>query len=358
MNILESIYHICTSNVGANQAAAQLAKADNRAPASALSQKEQMAVYKLVGKAINGRLTAQEDLLKNRFRGYRLALRSDNDSAVGMVTQGLTKGRNVAKSSSKAETKLTADKAEEWMEGFIEGMGVPSELVGAVNNTMLTAGNATLQNAIGASLPFIGIFFSLCKAAECGQAVYEDMNDRSMLDKNSKFALPGTPAAAMQALRTLLTRELAFDAANAARSFTVVGSQIAGLITDLGVVTNTAISVANAGAEFMLDLGRLVMIAKQVAIGNKILERTETLSMDVFEQCPILGCYYLQAAQAMNLIDIYFEADGTVNEAHRKEAMDNMEPILNVVESFIEKSNTYLAVPDGAPTSIAIVTRT
>jgi hypothetical protein len=139
-----------------------------------------------------------------------------------------------------------------------------------------------------------------------------------------------------------------------------VGSQIAGLITDLGTVTNTAISVANAGAQFMLDLGRLVMIAKQVAIGNKILERTETLDMDVFEQCPILGCFYLQAAQAINLVDIYFEANGTVDEAHRKKAMDNMEPILNVVDGFIENSNVYLAgmSADGAPASMAIVTRT
>jgi hypothetical protein len=68
----------------------------------------------------------------------------------------------------------------------------------------------------------------------------------------------------------------------------------------------------------------------------------------------------LQAAQAVNLVDIYFKVDGTVDEAHRAQALANMEPIMTLVEGFIEKSNVYLAgmSSDGAPVSMPVLTRT
>lgn len=151
-------------------------------------------------------------------------------------------------------------------------------------------------------------------------------------------SLAGVEAAgAINALIQILERERNADIYSATVSVAELGGKIAGLAIDAGTASNTAIGLA-ANIAKLLNIVRIVYrdVSEKNA-ANRVM-RTGHIGIEVFETCPLLGCYLvccLPTSALMGLIMKRFGERGWMDVAERTNA-HHLEPLRAKARSVIK----------------------
>jgi len=136
--------------------------------------------------------------------------------------------------------------------------------------------------------------------------------------------------AAINALIRILERERNADIYSATVSVCELGGKIAGLAIDGGMASNTAIGLA-ANVAKLLNIVRIVYrdVSEKNAANKMIQWGHGSIGIDVFETCPLLGCYLiccLPTSALMALIMKRFGERGWMDVAERT-ASHHLDPL-------------------------------
>lgn len=152
----------------------------------------------------------------------------------------------------------------------------------------------------------------------------------------SRFAIAkGDPEAALNSIGTLLNRELASNtvaAASATVSFTL---KTGGLFADMGGKTGPAVAAAQLIAELLQSIYEFVRDYKEVQRDNELLE-LGALNLDIFENCPLLGCYFLAVQDHSTIIAFAVDEYGTADW------MFDVERMVKVLTPVLESSRRMI----------------
>jgi hypothetical protein len=152
----------------------------------------------------------------------------------------------------------------------------------------------------------------------------------------------GDPEAALNAIEVILNRELASKTASAATATLSFSMQTAGLFADMGGVTGPAVAAAQTIAELLQSIYEFVRDYKEVQQANDLLE-LGALNLELFESCPILGCYFIAVQDHSSVISFAVDEFGTANWMFDVERMlKALTPVLESSRRMIQASKFEL----------------
>jgi len=209
------------------------------------------------------------------------------------------------------------------------------------------------HTAIGEITPFLGLLTSAYGSVKSWRAVFQGGYSLYKDSQAKLDVLPGDPRAAAEAIITLLERKLANDAVSAARNTVSLGAKIGGLFADFGTATTAAIGVANAAAALAQQLAMLGLDYSDMKAGNARLADPGNLSLTVFEECPILGCYIIVCSDTSNILNFFVADIGLPGWMDKIEDMKkhSLDRLIKDANKFIVNSRLHLA---NAPTNKGI----
>lgn len=233
--------------------------------------------------------------------------------------------------------------------GFSKVLGLLVELFDVVDlpDVIGELGLDFIQDFISSALPIIQQVKSGSKAANSWRKAARDLHKAVRTHKkHRKFVLPGDARNAVDALRTLLKQSSAEHATRATIETAQFAVSTAGLFADLGGATGPATSAAAACAKMCQKIVLFAMEYNQMKKINHILKTTsgETLTSDLFEVSPLLGCYFLANNTTSNVLNVLCKdilTDNWMTDAERNKKK-HLDPLIKDSQSFINKSRYVL----------------
>jgi len=207
---------------------------------------------------------------------------------------------------------------------------------------------ALTQSVVGELIseiaPYFGVVKSGVKAAQAGKAVATDGYNLYKSNTWRSGFLPGDPAAAAEAVRDIIKRDIAKHSVDLTRHTASTGLKIAGCFADLGTATTAAVGTANALAGLGLTLYALGLDIKDMKKGNKRLETPDTLDNTVFSDSPILGCYLITCSDTSSVANFMVSDIGMPGWMDKVEHMKKtqMDPLIKVAKKGIQASKLQL----------------
>ena len=196
--------------------------------------------------------------------------------------------------------------------GFIDkiiSIEVPDELKAEV----IKAANELVSNwrvEITANImPYSGIIIA------GGSAIYNAINaarkqyDIHKINVHKERCLAGLSATqAIDAMITIFERERNADLFSASVSTMEFGGKLAGILIDAGTATNAAIGLS-ANVCKLSNIFRIICRdVKEKNAANKLLK--EEFTLEVFETCPLVGCYLICCAPTSVMMSLFIERFG------------------------------------------------
>ncbi len=190
--------------------------------------------------------------------------------------------------------------------------------------------------------PILGSITSGLKAAQAWAEVAKTAREKYKLSQARYAIAKGDPEAALTAIGVILNRELASNTAAATSATVTFSLQTAGLFADMGGVTGPAVAAAQTIAELLQSIYEFVRDYKEVQRANKLLE-LGALNLDLFETCPILGCYFIAVQDHSTVIAFAVDEYGTANWMFDVERMVKaLTPVLESARRMIHASKFEL----------------
>ncbi len=201
-----------------------------------------------------------------------------------------------------------------------------------------------LHQLIAEVTPLIGVFTSSYKSVQSWRAVVANARDLYKADYYLEGVLPGDPQAAANAVIVIIKRFLAANTADAVRNTAAASTKIAGLFADMGTATTAAIGAASALSKLIQELAILGRDYTEMKAGNKLLADNANLDMNVFQVCPVLGCYLISCSDT-SMVANFFVADmGLPGWMDKVEAMkkNQLDPLIKNANKAIVSSHLTL----------------
>ena len=216
--------------------------------------------------------------------------------------------------------------------------------VDGIDDVLTAITSEALHDLVKEIQPIFGIAAGGANVIEAARKVRDEAKMIYNRDHYRTGFRPGDPQAAADSVMQILQRELAKDSIELTRHSASTGSKIAGLFVDLGTASNLAVSVTNAVAGLGLALFQLGLEIKDLKAGNRRLETPQTLSADVFNECPILGCYLLTCSDTSTVANFFLSDIGLPGWQDRFEEMKRtkMDPLLRAASETIQNSRLQL----------------
>jgi hypothetical protein len=236
-------------------------------------------------------------------------------------------GRAAASAASQQSTASIVLKVRELCKELCPGLD-PNKVFQALNLGSMDQFAAELA-------PFVGAISSGGKAIIGWIGVIKKQYDEyKILDSRHAIAA-GDPEAAFDALATLLDREIASAAARASVKTGAFTAKTAGVFADAGAVTGPVVGLLEVLAEVIQTVIEYVRDYKECEAANEML-RVGALNLDLFEACPILGCYFLAVQDHSTVINFAVGEYGTENW------MFDVERLVKKVEAVLDKSRELI----------------
>lgn len=288
---------------------------------------------------------ARRQLVVQMFTGTRLKFGKGAaaSNAAGVLKEGLGLGKiakKLANGGSQATQSMKIGPIRDACEKFITecaDIDDIDDVVGAI-------GKEAFADLAAEVFPVLGIVYSAGKLGIAAKRVVEDGHHLYKVSDWREGFRPGDPAAACDAVRRIIERDLTKHSVGLANQATATGAKIAGACVDLGTGTNAALGLANALAGLGLQLFALGIDIKDLRAGNRRLERPDTLDHTVFAECPILGAYLVTCADTSSVANLFIGDIGLPGWMDRVEAMKKhkLDPLLKVAAKAIDKSAIQL----------------
>ena len=215
----------------------------------------------------------------------------------------------------------------------IMGEGIPeatrSEIIMAVFGT-------AVADFCKDAAPLFGVFSSGAKAVAAWVGVATKVYDQMVMEESESSVRPGDAAAALRAISAILERQIAKQTVDAAIRTTAFTAKGASFIADGGTATTAAIGAVESVAILLNTLTDIVIDARQKIAANKLLMAGK-IDIDLFNTCPILGCYYIVVQDHSTIMN--FDIDNMGRENWQQEA----ERLRYALQPVLAKANTLIA---------------
>lgn len=287
---------------------------------------------------------ARRDLMTIMFTGTKLRFGlSKFDTAKSFMSSAKSiyaSGKKLGSTGTKTAAIITAPGVKQAVEDFVRQCADIEDL----EDIVAAIGSEALKEIVGEIAPFVGVVVSTVKLAQAAKAVVEDGYNLYQHSYYRDGFRPGDPAAAAQSVRTIIERDLTRHSIDAARQAAATGAKIGGLFADFGTGTSAIIGLANSLAALGLKLYALGLDIKDWRAGNKILTQPQTLSLDCFNKCPVLGCYLITCSDTSSVANFFVADIGLPGWMDKVEAMKKkqMEPLIQIAKKEIKRSPIQL----------------
>jgi hypothetical protein len=183
--------------------------------------------------------------------------------------------------------------------------------------------------------PILGSVKSGLKAAQAWAEVAKTGREKYQLSQARYAIAKGDPEAALNGINVILTRELASNSVAATSATVSFSLQTAGLFADMGGATGPAVAAVQTIAELLQSIYEFVRDYKEVQRANKLLE-LGAFNLELFETCPLLGCYFIAVQDHSTVIAFAVDEFGTANW------MFDVERMVKAVTPVLESSRRMI----------------
>lgn len=193
-----------------------------------------------------------------------------------------------------------------------------------------------MSNLVADFTPFLGTVTSGAKMltswGKTAQMAYKQYQTK----KRVHDLLVGDPRAAGEALRRMLQEEMAKYAADGAIHTTKFAVSAASMPADGGTTANLVLAAVSL-VKTLFEIGWDVHVMR---LGNEHLSKPNALSLDVFDDCPLLGCYLLVNSNTSDIVNLILEEMGQPGWMDDVEQMvkGSIAPMVGDANSMIAKS--------------------
>jgi hypothetical protein len=302
-------------------------------------------------KAMGVLANARKDNLKTMFTGTHLAFAKFSKEK--LVKNALSDGASLGKSTSDlvsgiksgGKTASALSQVGDLHSNAIEFVKIATNLRD-ISDVVNAVGSDVLHSLVSEVTPFIGVVTSSYKAAKAWRAVVANARDLYKADYYLEGVLPGDPSAAADAVIVCIKRFLAANTADAARNTASAATKVAGLFADLGTASTAAVGVASVLAKLIQELAILGRDYTEMKAGNAILDDPDPskLDMNVFQVCPLLGCYLIACSDTSNVANFFIADIGTPGWMDKVEQVkkNQLDPLIKNANKAIVSSHLTL----------------
>lgn len=300
-----------------------------------------MAEFKAMGELAR----ARQQLVVNMFGGTQLKFGtlSQLSAAKDLLSQGKKIASGAKKAASGGKTASTIADVP-GMRAAVQDFIVQCADVDNIQEVIAAITGEVLANLVQEITPILGVVTSGVKLVKAGKAVAEDGYHLYKSDDYRQGFRLGDPSAAAEAIQIIIKRDLAKHSVQLGQQSLATGAKIGGLFADFGTATTIGIGTANSLASLGLTLFGLGLDIKDMRAGNKRLKVPGTLNLDVFKDCPILGCYLLTCADTSAVANMFIADIGLPGWMDKVELMKKkqMDPMLKIANKNIMGSRLQL----------------
>ena len=238
-------------------------------------------------------------------------------------------GRAAASAASQQSTAAIVMKVREMCAELCPGL--------EPNNVFQALNLGSMEQFATELAPFVGAISSGGKAIVGWIGVIrKQYAEYKILDTRHAIAA-GDPEAAFDALVKLLDREIASAVARASVKTGGFTAKAAGTFADAGAITGPVVGLMELLAEVIQSVIEYVRDYKECEAANQML-RVGALSFELFDACPILGCYFLVIQDHSTIINFAVGEYGTENW------MFDVEALVKKAQVVLEKSQELIRV--------------
>jgi len=301
--------------------------------------------YKNIGQEMDDKLAKahlrrEQRLAKEKmFTGKKVAFKSSffgitkRKSKSKLDTVKATAQTAVGVGKKAKETKSIAKNIVTIIEAITGNLepDTASEVITAVFGQ--SAANFALEAA-----PIIGVVTSGGKMVVGWVKVASTVSSKSDMKSRAVVIRKGDPSAAFSSILLIIDRDLKRQAADATIHSVAFTAKGIAILADAGAATGPIVGAVESIASLLNLLVDVAIDAKQVSDGNKLL-RAENFDITMFNECPILGCYYIVIQDDSTIMDFDIDNMGRENwqlEAQRLKVA--IRPVIKKASDLIKNS--------------------
>lgn len=246
------------------------------------------------------------------------------DSDIGRIGQGIA---NPNKAASFTEGAL----AKQLVRAAFGSEGSDAEMASAITNVL---GSNFMNGFAKEAVPIIGAVYSGYKLVDYWKTTGQRQWDKYQLECGRGSIRPGNASAALNAVKEKIQREQNENARKAVMQTAAFACQVVAP-PGVGSVAGAVNSIGQLG-ETIFQIGRDY---REKNAANKAMKNDFTVTADIFNVNPILGCYYLVSCTRSNILNILFTDtayEGWQSEAERMNK--EIAPIIASARSCIKNS--------------------
>jgi hypothetical protein len=289
---------------------------------SQMANDERDALKKLLAnKKLDHKVTFSSgcnDAIKTAYKTLKL------DSDVGRIGQGIS---NPNKTASFTEGPL----AKKLIRAAFGSEGSDAEMNNAISKVL---GSNFTNNFVKDAVPIISTLYSGYKLVDYWTTTGKRQWDKYQLECGRGSIRAGNASAALNAVKQKIQREQNENARKAVMQTAAFACKVAAP-PGVGSAAAAVNSIGQLG-ETIFQIGRDY---REKNAANKAMKNDFTVTADIFNVNPILGCYYLVSCTRSNILNILFTDtayDGWQSEAERMNK--EIAPIIAMARKCIKDS--------------------
>jgi hypothetical protein len=190
----------------------------------------------------------------------------------------------------------------------------------------------------GSCAPFLGMTLSGAKAVKAWIAVAQNIYTADQMSARRADIRLGDPTAALNAIRGIIDRELISQKAQAGVRTAAFTAKGLFTFADFGTASTAAVGAAESIVMLLNTLAEVVRDAVEMKAGNKLISSNK-IDLNLFRDCPILGCYYIVIQDHSTIMNFEIENMGRANWQQEAERLKYaIKPVIEKGTELIAKS--------------------
>jgi hypothetical protein len=154
----------------------------------------------------------------------------------------------------------------------------------------------------------------------------------STLKTAEQYINPGDAQAALNAVQTLIARDIARNKSILTTHAAETGAKAGGMFLDLGAGTTAIAGLTGTIVRLLISISFMANDWKERYYANKMLKNPASIDASIFQKSPVLGCYFLASADTSIIVSLLF--DDIITSASFKDvvtdAAKRLDPVLKI----------------------------
>ncbi len=285
--------------------------------------------------------------LQRLFQNRPLVLRKD------LAVNEIRKAHSKLKTAKKGISQLSDAPAGDSSGSTSMARQVVHNMLGdLLDSETLTAilpelGQSFVGEMVSSMVPFVSQITSGAKAlgawGSAGKARHAEYKNK----KHGYIIEKGDPAVAFDALQRCMERDVTRKVTTAGIQTADFGAKLGTTFVDGGAISGPVIGAATALGKLAQQIFLVGRDYQEAQSANKLVENHNLLDMQLFERCPVLGCYMLlcsSTSDVLNLTSVGFARTWDWQSEAHQVIKEHIWPIQKVAAKYIRNARYY--IPD------------